>query len=156
MKDAENMKSIGIKMSILMGITLSFSLSLTGNLSSGRFSIPAFLSGFVISLIISLVIGFLVPMGKLGASFCRKLGLNSGTLGARLFESLISDIVYTPLITFIMVTMAYKSAVSHGAKLSYLPMLGKSLIISLVVGYILIFIFMPLYLKLLTGPRGKK
>lgn len=149
-----NMKKISMEMSILMGVTLSFFLSLTGNLTSGHFTVAGFLVSFVISLIISLIIGFLVPMKKVTDYLDGKLGLKPGKLSTRLFETLISDLIYTPVITFAMVTMAYKQATSQGAPLKYLPMLGRSELISMIVGYVLIFIFMPLFMKWVLKRNG--
>ena len=148
------MKKIGRQMSVLMGATLSFCLSLVGNLSSGRFTLPGFIVSFLASLVISLLIGMLVPMKKVTDSLTGKLGLQQGKLSTRCFEALISDLIYTPFITLVMVTLAYRQAVSHGARLSYLPMLGKSMLISLVVGYVLIFILMPVFLKFVLKRNG--
>lgn len=149
------MKSVGIKMSLLMGVTLSFCLSLVGNLSSGHFTVPGFLISFVVSLAISLVIGFLVPMGKVTASLDARLGLKPGKLSTRLFDALISDLIYTPVITLVMVTMAWRQATAHGAQIPYAPMLLKSLGLTMVVGYVLIFFLTPFYLKLvLKGQKG--
>ncbi|MBQ7371129.1 MAG: hypothetical protein IJW67_04490 [Blautia sp.] len=150
----KNEKKIGREMSILMGVTLSFCLSLVGNLSSGRFTFPGFLLSFLVSTIISLIIGFLVPMKKVTDSLDTKLGLKPRTMGARLFDSLISDFIYTPLITLVMVTMAYRQAASHGARIPYMPMLGKALLLSMVVGYVLIFIITPVYMKLVLKRNG--
>ncbi|MBR1702393.1 MAG: hypothetical protein IJ716_10610 [Lachnospiraceae bacterium] len=142
------MKKIGRQMSLLMGVTLSFFLSLTGILSSGQFTFPGFLINFLISSVISLIIGFLVPMKKVNDSLGAKLGLKQHTLKTRLFESLISDLIYTPIITLVMITLAHRNATSHGARIPYVPMLLKGILISMAVGYVLIFIFMPLFMKL--------
>ena len=137
-------KKIGIWMSILMGVTMSFGLSLTGNLFSGQFTMQGFLLSFLVSTLISLVIGFLVPMKKVGDAAVRKAGIRPRSLGANLLTALISDLIYTPVITLVMVIMAYVNATSHGAQIPFLPMFLRSLLISLLVGYVLIFIFMPL------------
>jgi len=137
-------------MNILMGTTLSFFLSLSGLLSSGNFTLPSFALNFAVSLVISLVLGILVPMGKVSAGINRKLKLSPKSLKSRLIQALASDIIYTPLMTFIMVTMAYKSAVKHGAEIFYPAMLGKAMLISLPLGYVLSFVFMPVFLKLIT------
>ena len=150
------MRAVGIKMSILMGITLSFFLSLTGLISSGSFNVPAFIQSFLISLAVSMIIGFLVPMGKVTMGICKKYGLSQGSIKERLISSLISNVIYTPIITFVMITLAYRSATAHGARLNYIPMLIKGEIISFVVGYILIFIFMPLFMKLLLKNKVNK
>lgn len=148
------MKKIGIQMGLLMGVTLSFCLSLTGLVSAGKFSVPALLINFAVSFVISMIIGVLVPMQRVGNAVIAKAGLEPRTMKARLLESLISDLIYTPVITFCMVFIAYKQAVSHGAKIPFPPMLIKSMIISLIVGYILIFIFQPLFLKIIMKKNG--
>ena len=155
---AQKMKKVGSQMSLLMGVTLSFFLSLTGNLmgakQSGGFSVPGFLISFVVSTIISLIIGFFVPMKKVNDSVCGSLNLKPGQIGTRLMESLISDIIYTPVMTLIMVFLAYKQATSHGAQIPFLPMFLPSLVVCLIVGYILIFIFMPIYMKVVMKKNG--
>jgi hypothetical protein len=146
----QKMRSIGRKMSILMGVTLSFCLSLVGQLSSGHFAVPGFLLSFAVSLVISLIIGFFVPMGRINASVEQKHGKG---IKSHLIESCISDLIYTPIITVVMIVMNYMIATSHGAEIPFVPMLVKGLIVSLIVGYVLIFVLMPLFLKLLL-PKG--
>ncbi len=150
-----NMKKISRQMSVLMGLTLSFFLSLTGNLASGKFTVIGFIISFVVSFIISVAIGLLVPMRKVNDAVDRKLGLAPGKPSTHAVESLVSDFIYTPIITLTMIALAYKNAVSHGAKgLKFGPMFGKALLLSLVIGFILVLIFTPLYMKLLLGKNG--
>lgn len=148
------MKKIGRQMSIYMGVTLSFFLSLVGTLTSGHFTVPGWLSSFVVSTVISLLIGLVVPMKKVTDSVNAKCGMQPGKLSTRCLESLISDLIYTPIITFVMVFLAYKIATSHGAKMPFLPMFLSSLVICMVVGYILIFVFTPFYMKLVMKKNG--
>lgn len=139
------MKKVGIKMSLYMGLAMSFCLSLTGLLSAGKFTVPAFIINFLVSFVISMVIGLIVPMKPLTDRLCR--GMAPG-FGRRCLEALISNTIYTPIMTFVMVTIAYKQATAHGAKIPYPAMLIKALVISYVVGFILIFIIQPLFMKL--------
>ena len=148
------MKRAGMRISLCMGITLSFFLSILGVLSSGNFSIPAWVISFIISTVISLIIGFIVPMKRVSDSACAKLGLKPGKLSTRCFEALLSDLIYTPVITFCMVFLAYKAACSDGAAFQFLPMFLHSLLISMIAGFVLIFIFMPFYMKLILGQRA--
>lgn len=146
----EQMKKIGREMGIRMGILMSFCLALTGTLSSGHFTPVGFLLSFVVSAIISIIIGFVVPVGKITGDACRKVGFNQGTIKERLLSSLISNLIYTPLMTFVMVLLAYTMAMKQSggmAQLSFLPMFLHSLVICFIVGYILIFIFQPLFMK---------
>ncbi|MBQ9037475.1 MAG: hypothetical protein IJ115_08485 [Erysipelotrichaceae bacterium] len=142
------MKKAAMKMSIMMSVTMSFVLSLVGNLSSGRFTLPGWLTGFLISLVIGLVIGFVVPMRKTSTSLIKKANAPQGGLKARVIESAVSSLLYTPLMTFIMVFMAYKNATAHGAMLKFGPMLLRSEFISIIVAFILSFIITPIYTKI--------
>ena len=147
-------KKANLHMSLLMAVTLSFFLSLLGLVSAGQFNVPEFIKSFCISFVISLIIGFFVPMQRVGAAAAKALKLKRGSIGARLIESLISDLIYTPIITFCMVFMAYKAATAHGAPLKLAPMLIRSEIISILAAYVLIFIITPIYLKLVMKKNG--
>ena len=148
-------KKVGRSISICMAITLSLFLSLTGNLvgmvQSGRFDPIGFIVGFAVSTAISMVIGFVVPMGRIHQWVVEK---NGPGLIARYIESLISDFIYTPLMTTIMVTMAFFMAKSHGQNPPFLGMYLPSLGISMVVGFLLIFFFQPFYMRMLMNKYG--
>ena len=148
----EKMKQVGRKMSIYMGVTLSFCLSLVGNLSSGRFTIPGFLLSFIISTIISLLIGFFVPMKKVSDNATKNM---KPGIGKQCMEAFISDLIYTPVITLCMVFMAWRNATSHGAEIPFLPMFLRSLVLSMIVGFVLIYFLMPFYLKMILGKEGR-
>ena len=149
--DPKIMRKVGMFVSICMGVTMSFFLSLTGMLVSGHFSVPGWLISFLISTVISLIIGFIIPMRKVTEGASRALKLKPRSIGARIVESLISDLIYTPLMTFVMVFLAYRNAISNGAPAESLN-LGKmflgSLWICLIVGFVLIFILMPIFVKI--------
>ncbi|MCR5754970.1 MAG: hypothetical protein K6G30_09210 [Acetatifactor sp.] len=152
----EQMKKIGRQMGIRMGLLMSFCLALVGTLTSGHFTPIGFLLSFVISSVISILIGFLIPVGKVSGSICKRLKLEPGKLATRCVESLISDIIYTPVITLAMVAFAYNMAMKQSggmAEISFLPMFLHSLLICFVVGYVLIFIFMPMFLKQLMQKK---
>ena len=148
----EIMKRIGIEMSVLMGLTMSFCLSLVGTLTGGHFTPIGWLVSFGASLLISLLIGFIIPMGKVTGDFCRKRGLQPGQLKTRIVESLLSDLIYTPVITLAMVSLAYVMAMKQSdgrAQLNFIMMFLPSLLICFVVGFVIIFIIQPIFLKLL-------
>ena len=150
----EKMKKIGRGMNIRMGLLMIFCLSLIGTLFSGHFTMPGFILSFIVSTIISMIIGFVIPMGKVTNSLAGKLGLKQGTLPERLFSSLISNLIYTPLMTFCMVFLAYQMAMKQSggmAQLNLLSMFLPSLLICFIAGYILIFIFQPLFFKILMA-----
>ena len=153
----EKMKRISRGMAIRMGLTMSFFLSLTGTLSSGHFTVIGFVVSFIVSTVVSILIGLVVPVGKISNDACSKVGFRPGTLGHRLFASFISNTIYTPLMTLIMVVLAYNSAMraSGGqAQIPFLPMFLRSLLISYVIGYVLVCIFMPLFTKKLMQKEG--
>ena len=68
----------------------------------------------------------------------------------------ITNIFYSPIMTFIMVFIAYKQAVSHGAKIPFGPMLLKSEVISFIASFILIFFITPVYQKIVFERNGIK
>ena len=148
------MNSAGRRMSLMMGAAMSFGLSLTGNLSSGSFTLPGFLKSFLVSLVISLILGFLVPMGPLTQFLDRKLGLRPGQLSTRCFNALVSDLIYTPIMTTIMTLLAHRQATAHGANIPFWPMLGRSLAISLVVGFVLAFVLTPVFARIANGKKS--
>lgn len=159
----EKMRIIGRAMSIRMGLLMSFCLSLVGTLTSGHFTIPGFIISFIVSTVISMIIGFLIPMGKVTNALSGKLGLRQGTIQERLFSSLISNLIYTPIMTFCMVFLAYQMAMKQSggmAQLNFPGMFFSSLLICFIVGYVLIFIFQPLFFKMLmakyAGNEGKR
>lgn len=151
-----DMKKIGRQMSLMMGVTLSLVLSFVGVFTSGQFTLPAFIMSFLESLVISLIIGMLVPMKKVGDAVCDKAGVTGKPLACRALESLVSDLIYTPIITVVMVFMAYKQATKHGAPLKFAPMLGESMVVSLVVAYLFIFLVTPNYMKFIMKKNGGK
>lgn len=148
----QNMRKIGMCMNLLMGVSMSLVLSFVGTMTSGHFAIPMWLMSFGISFVISLVIGFAVPIKKLGDMACTKCKVNPESFKGNLVSSLVSDLIYTPIITIIMVVTMLTNAAKH-APAGSVPPVGRvlpgSLIISLVVGYVVIAILQPLFLKML-------
>ena len=136
-------------MGLLMGCALSFMMSIIGTLSSGRFSFISFLTSFIVSFLISQVITNILPIRKITESAVKKAGLRPGTMKHRLLETLVSDLLLTPFMTLVMVYIAYRQAVSQGARIPFGPMLLRSELISIVCAYVLIFALTPLFMKML-------
>lgn len=156
MDDRETIRKIvGLRMTAAMGITLSFFLSLVGTVmrvlatsqSDGFFM--RWLIGFMLSLLISLVIGILIPMGKISDAIDRRMAWKH-RMAAGFLKCLVSDLIYTPFITFFMVFFSYRIARSAGARVEFLPMFLPSFAACFLIGYLLILIFTPLYLKIFT------
>ena len=148
------MKKMNLQMSLLMAATMSFFLSMAGLISAGKFTVPSFLISFAVSFVISFIIGLFIPMKKIGDSAVEKTGLEPHSLKARLLETLISDLIYTPIMTFCMVFMAYKQASKGGNPPPFGIMFAKSMVISLILAYIIIFIVQPVFLRFLLKKNG--
>ena len=154
----QQMRKIGLGMAVCMGLVMSFFLALIGTLTSGHFTIPAFLISFLISAVVSILIGFLIPIKRISDALCEKLHLAPGKLSTRICESLLSDLIYTPFMTLVMVGFAYAMAMKQSggnAGLSFLPMYLRSLAICFPVGFVLIFIVTPLFLRMLMKKAGQ-
>ena len=161
----QKMKQVGRQMSLYMGLVMSACLSVVGvltgnigNLAAGRIGVPqlivSVLISFAISFAISLLIGFLVPIHKVSASVAKNM---KPGIGRRCLETLVSDLIYTPVITLAMTAFAYMQVMrASGGKapLSYGPMFSSSLAICMVVGFILIYIFTPILLKRTMNKYG--
>lgn len=155
--DSKAMKKVGITMSAFMGIAMSFFLSLTGTITSGHFTVPSWLISFVISGLISMVIGILIPMKKVNDKVVGLFKLPPFSFAGRCLESFVSDLIYTPIMTFCMVFFAYKSAIAHGAPAESMNlgrMFLSSFFICFVVGFVLIIILMPIFLKISMKIHG--
>ena len=163
--DQKQLKIAGFKISFMMALVMSLCLSVVGNLTARRPEgtpaiaiISGILFSFVISFVISLIIGLLIPIRRITSFILKKMELEEGKFETRLIESLISDIIYTPVITLVMTGLAYNSAMkaSNGlAQLDYSTMFLGSLGICMIAGYILIFIFQPLFIKMfIPGFKG--
>lgn len=158
-----NKRKIGILMSVYMGVVMSIFMTITGvcvgmlpNVIKGLVPPQAMLlsmiSGFFVSFCISVMIGFMVPMHKVTQSVTRNM--DEG-LGKRCIETLISDVIYTPAISIVMVAFAYMSNQKQGNEgPSFFIMLIPSLIACFIVGYILIFIFQPVFMRMLMRKYG--
>ena len=150
----EQMRKIGREMSVRMGLTMSFVMALVGTLTSGHFTFVGFLISFVCSAVIALAMGFLIPIGKITNDLTVRKGMKPGKLSTRCAEALISNLIYTPVITLAMVGLGYYLAMKQSggmAQLSFGPMFLHSLVICLIVGFVLIFLVQPLFLRSLMG-----
>lgn len=152
------MKYILPVMTVLMGFTMSLVLSFTGTLAGGHFTVQSWLFSFGISFLLSLAIGFIVPVKKAGDAFCKKCRTVPECPKGNFLSALISNLIYTPLLTIVMVGIMVMKATAQ------IPVLSKrleimahavvpSLIICFVVGYVAIVIFQPLFIRLLMGKR---
>jgi hypothetical protein len=160
--DAAQIRKVGICMNFMMGISLSLFLSLIGMSSSGHFEVKGWILSFIASSVLSILIGFCLPVHKTGIAICKKMGLKERTLGFHLVESLVSDIFYTPLMSFSMVGLAYfgmkkqiAAAIANGApadslpQITFLQMFLPGLAVTMIAGYFLILGLQPVFLKIL-------
>lgn len=145
------MKKIERQMSLILGTILSFCLSLLGIITSDRPSIMSFLLSFILSVVLSLVIGSIVPIKKVSDGATSKLGLRQGQIGTRAVEALVSDVIFTPVITVAMIILAY--VMSHG-NMPFVPALIGSLIKGLLVGFVILFLISPAILRFVLKKNG--
>lgn len=99
---------IGIRMGIAMSVTMSLVGSFMGALNASKQSgapllaawIPSLLVSLVITIIIAVALGVCLPMKKIND------GIESGTKTKgfllHFIQSLVSDLIYTPLISLVM------------------------------------------------------
>jgi hypothetical protein len=149
------MKALGLRISLMMALLMSFSLSVFGTATAER---PAemplapiligWLGSFLLSFVVSFAIGFVVPMGKVNAALGRKFHLQPRKLTTHLVESMVANLIYTPLMTAVMVVFAYFVLIPAGQKPPFLPMFVGSQIACFVVGYVLIFVATPFIVKI--------
>ena len=140
------MKTAGRLISMMMGLILSFFQSLAGQLRSGQFTFQGWIVSLALSIAASWLIGYIVPMGKVSKSICRKLKCPEGSLKARIAESAVSDLIFSPFITLANVLLAWRN-IPPQARPPFLPMFLPSLGISLLIGFVLVFIFQPICKK---------
>lgn len=84
-------------MGILMALTMSFFASLAGTLCSGHFTVVSWLTSFALSAVVSVLIGLIIKMKNVSDAIVSKLKLVDGKLPAKLINSLVSTIIFTPL-----------------------------------------------------------
>lgn len=136
-------------MGVLMSVTMGLLLTTVGLVSSGHFTVPAFIMSFLLSVIVAMLIGVIIPMPKINQGLARKLQLVPGSMKARAIESLVSDAIYTPIMTFVMVTRAWFQIRKMGGGVPpYVPMLLKEMLVGYVLAFLVIFLVTPIYMKL--------
>ena len=143
-------KTVGLLVSTFMGLSISLVLSIVGPASSGHFAVKTVLVSFFCSSIISVIISILIPIKRISDAACNGVHLKNESLAGRLFSTFVSDLCFTPIISTLMVLMSYISAKRHNPHFNvpFGRMLTSNLIISFIVAYFIIFIFLPLFVKL--------
>lgn len=153
----DKMRRVSRGMSIRMGVVMSFFLSITGHLLSGHFSWRGFAVSFVVSTILSILIGIVVPIEKISEAFFRDRDIPRNSIQARIMQALVADVIYTPIMTVVMVFIAYSNIMRRSggnAPVGFVQMLLPSLIVCFLVGFVLAFIFQPLFMKILFEKYG--
>ena len=150
----QKLKKVGNEMSLLMGATVSLVLTIIGLLSAGQFTPGRFFSSFLISFVISQIVTRIIPVRKITEAAVKKCSFPQGSLKQMLLETLISNIFYSPIMTFIMVFIAYRQASAHGAKIPFGPMMLRSQVISFIASFVLIYFITPVYQKIIFERNG--
>ncbi|MBP5280236.1 MAG: hypothetical protein J6Z03_07105 [Erysipelotrichaceae bacterium] len=155
--DQEKRKEFSRRMSICMGIIMSLCLSTAGLLTARAFSLPSLLLNLVISYAIVRGIDHFIDIGALAVDVPNKMDVDPNSLQGRFLRALITDVIYTPLMTIVMVSIGYYRATSHGAQIPYVPMLMKSMLLTFTLSFLICFFIMPVVEKLiLKGLEDKK
>ncbi len=162
-----DMKKIGRTMNIYMGLTMSAALSIVGTTfgqatSAAGIQFPGIIIGilisFVASLVVSLIIGFIIPMKKVGDGVCQLVRKPTDSFVGRLLSALASDLIYTPIISALMVALAraqaMKASGGHAQLPPYIVMYLPSLAITFIVGLVIIYFVQPLFLKNILKKNG--
>ena len=139
---------VDIIMSLFVGVVLGFFLPLIGMLRSAHFSIQGFAMGFFMSFLVSVILGFVIPARRVNLSINRKFKLRYNSIGTLFINALVTDVLYVPIITAFVATLSYRKSIAMGAMINYPEMLIKAIAVSLVIGYMLVFITFPYFLKL--------
>ena len=140
----EVFRKVGMIMSVLMSLTLT----VVGLLSAGHFTIPGFLISFVVGLVISFLIRKHISISNILADFYKKSKIKPNSLKGNIIEAIIIDLLHSPLICTINICFAYFNATSHGARISFLPMWSKALLMSILCSFIMTLIMKPIVIKL--------
>ncbi len=146
--NSEQQRNVGTMVGVLMGLLISLVLSIVGPLRSGHFTVVSMLVSFLCSSIISVLIGIFVPIKSITDGACTAMKISPQKILGRLISAFISDLMYTPLVTFLMVLMNYKRAKMRNHDLNFGHMYLGNLVLSFVIAYFLIVIFLPLIIKL--------
>lgn len=145
-------KSPGM-MSLYMSIMMSFSLTMIGLLQAGDFSLGNAVLNFVISFMIMRIISCFFDAGKVSMDLLSKHSIDPHSAKGRILMALIIDLINSPIMTFVMVTIAYIRAKNSGIQMPYLPILLRSMAISTVCSFFLCLIFTPLFEKILNRKK---
>ncbi len=158
-------KKVGKYISIRMGIAMSITMSLVGALlgavtavkQSGAPFIAAFLPSFLASIVITMIIaiglGLIVPMKKVNDGIESKTKTKGFLL--HFLQSLVSDLIYTPLIGLVMAFFSTAVfVIPRNPELSMkmlvpvsLGNFAKSFVIEFVVALVVIIILEPVIQK---------
>ena len=144
-----NMQVFAKQMSICMGIMMSSSLTFIGLLGAGNLSFPSFILNFVISFTVISVVGRFFDAGKISLDILQKHDIDPHSMKGRIMQALITDLIYSPIMTFIMTLIGYFMATRQGVQISYFPMFFKALITSVIAAFFLCLIFTPIFEKLI-------
>ncbi|MBE5848022.1 MAG: hypothetical protein E7300_10135 [Lachnospiraceae bacterium] len=151
----EQMRKAGFRMSFLMALTMSLCLSLVNNLVSAGFHLPLLLITFVTSFVVSLLIGILVPMPHISRSITEKCGPG---IVSHLLNAFVSDLIYTPVMTLLMVAVVRISIGIISGGREHLPpllfMFLRSMALSFAVAYVVILVVTPIFRRLAFGKNG--
>lgn len=141
---------INVYISLIINVVLSIILPLV---SVGMLNFRIFITGFLIAFPISTLLVLFIPLNLLGDHLAGKAGLKKGSVGFRLFSTLILSFILSVVMSLIM------TAVNVGTGLPFIPAwkhvfwyVFASVYVSAVFGSFTAF---PLAIKLMGPPDDK-
>ena len=145
----ELFQKISRAMTLRMGTIMSVILCLVGNLATGYFTVVGYIVSLLICLAITFVIGYFFPIGKFQMDACMKLKLVPGSFMWKYVSGLVSGCIHTPILPFTSVGVAYAMAIKKTGGLgaiSFIKVFVITFAVCFVIGHIIDFICMPIFL----------
>lgn len=138
---------VGLILMFILGMVMAAVASLV---STGTIIFVSFLKDFICAFTINVIASFIIPAGKLGEKFALKLGATPPSFKFLALSSLIPDLIYVTIVSFLMTVI----------KVGFAPILFMAWMsvypIVLILGYFVVLIVTPLAVKLakyLTAPE---
>ncbi len=161
----KTMRKKGILMSVFIGMIMGAVFTVIAQLKNQHTIIPmGIVTSIVISAVLSLIIGLIIPMKKVTDAICRKFGITPDKkLPNAIITALVSDIIFTPLNCCVNmwygmsmgltdlpddVTNIFQKMIYCAKLPEFVPALLMSLLTSLIVGFFLCILVLPLINKL--------
>lgn len=133
-----------------VGVALSIVLPLFSTLTSGHFTLTGWAASIGVSILVSTLIAFIFPIGEICDAVCDGFSLKKSD-GKRLSVcSLICDLVFVPVGSFLVAGSAYVRKINHvtDGVMSFSTIYISAVIPCMVVGFVIILLLLPVFTRL--------